>query len=74
MIIITSEDTTNEVIETFQNGGTAEAKKAVDAAIDAFRSRSTYSADEQSDIIRKWHDYYADLEKTFKRDQLWNRL
>src|SRR5687767_7096284 len=64
---------TNEVVATVPNGGAEEAKKAIDAANDAFYSWSTYSAYERSDFIRKWHDlinkHCVDLAKTMTMEQ-----
>ncbi|MGM0876103.1 MAG: NAD-dependent succinate-semialdehyde dehydrogenase [Bacillota bacterium] len=64
---------TNNVVATVPNGGAEEAKKAIEAAHDAFHSWSTYSAYERSDFIRKWHDliheHCVDLAKTMTMEQ-----
>lgn len=46
---------TNEVVGTVPIGGANEAKKAVDAAYDAFKSWSALSVYERSDLIWKWY-------------------
>ena len=46
---------TNEVVATVPIGGANEAKKAVDAAYDAFKSWSALSVYERSDLIWKWY-------------------
>lgn len=46
---------TNEVIATVPVGGAIEAKKAVDAAYQAFKSWSALSVYERSDLIWKWY-------------------
>ncbi|KMJ55259.1 succinate-semialdehyde dehydrogenase [Bacillus sp. LL01] len=47
---------TAEVIATVSNGGDSEARKAADAAFEAFKEWSHYSAYERAELIRKWHD------------------
>ncbi|PLT32938.1 NAD-dependent succinate-semialdehyde dehydrogenase [Bacillus sp. V5-8f] len=47
---------TGEVIATVPNGGSHEAKLAVDAAHAAFSDWSAYSVYERSELIRKWYD------------------
>lgn len=44
-----------EVVATVPNGGTAEAKKAADAAFQALKGWSALSVYERSDLIWKWH-------------------
>lgn len=44
-----------EVVGTVPNGGTAEAKKAADAAFQALKGWSALSVYERSDLIWKWH-------------------
>ncbi|MGG4041777.1 NAD-dependent succinate-semialdehyde dehydrogenase [Bacillus smithii] len=44
-----------EVIAAVPNGGKEEAKKAVDAAYNAFLSWSKKTADERSALLYKWH-------------------
>lgn len=46
---------TNEIIGTVPIGGANEAKKAADAAYDSFKSWSTLSVYERSDLIWKWY-------------------
>lgn len=46
---------TNEVVATVPIGGANEAKKAIDAANDAFKSWSALSVYERSDLIWKWY-------------------
>lgn len=64
---------TNEVFATVANGGADEAILAVDAAHEAFKEWSTYSAYERADLIRKWHDLINDnkeqLAKTMTMEQ-----
>ncbi|MBN8192826.1 NAD-dependent succinate-semialdehyde dehydrogenase [Bacillus sp. NTK074B] len=64
---------TSEVIATIPNGGKHEAKEAVDAAYDAFKEWSQYSAYERSELIRKWHDLIdenkEDLARTMTIEQ-----
>ncbi|MEW8985532.1 MAG: NAD-dependent succinate-semialdehyde dehydrogenase, partial [Bacillus sp. (in: firmicutes)] len=45
---------TNEVIGMIPNGGTLEAKAAVDAAHKAFKTWSKKTADERSQLLTKW--------------------
>ncbi len=45
---------TNEVIGMIPNGGTLEAKAAVDAAHSAFKTWSKKTADERSQLLMKW--------------------
>ncbi|WP_026695109.1 NAD-dependent succinate-semialdehyde dehydrogenase [Peribacillus kribbensis] len=47
---------TLEVIASVPNGGRAEARAAVDAAAEAFKSWSKKTADERSSLLMKWHD------------------
>ncbi|RFU62888.1 NAD-dependent succinate-semialdehyde dehydrogenase [Peribacillus glennii] len=47
---------TGEVVATIPNGGSSEAKLAVDAAHAAFGDWSAYSVYERSELIRKWYD------------------
>jgi len=44
-----------EVVATVPNGGTAEAKKAADAAYQALKGWSALSVYERSELIWKWH-------------------
>lgn len=44
---------TNEVVATVPNGGEEEAQKAVNAASEAFREWSKFSAYERSELIKK---------------------
>ncbi|MEW4327474.1 NAD-dependent succinate-semialdehyde dehydrogenase [Rossellomorea marisflavi] len=64
---------TSEVIATVPNGSTKEAKKAVDAASEAFKSWSAHSAYERSELVRKWHDLIhenrEDLARTMTLEQ-----
>lgn len=46
---------TNEVIATVPNGGADEAKKATDAAYDAFKGWAGLSVYDRSELIWKWH-------------------
>jgi succinate-semialdehyde dehydrogenase/glutarate-semialdehyde dehydrogenase len=45
----------NKIIATVPQGGSDEAKQAVDAAHKAFKEWSQYSAYERAEIIRKWY-------------------
>ncbi|TWI59668.1 NAD-dependent succinate-semialdehyde dehydrogenase [Halalkalibacter nanhaiisediminis] len=47
---------TAEIIATVPHGGYKEAYLAADAAYEAFREWSRYSAYERAELIRKWHD------------------
>ncbi|MFC0273045.1 NAD-dependent succinate-semialdehyde dehydrogenase [Metabacillus herbersteinensis] len=47
---------TSEVIATVPKGGAVAAVQAVDAAQEAFKEWSQFSAYERSELIRKWHD------------------
>ncbi|TLS36526.1 NAD-dependent succinate-semialdehyde dehydrogenase [Pseudalkalibacillus caeni] len=47
---------TNELVGTVPKGSTKEAEEAVDAAYEAFKEWSQFSAYERAEIIRKWHD------------------
>nr|WP_263327225.1 NAD-dependent succinate-semialdehyde dehydrogenase [Neobacillus sp. Marseille-Q6967] len=64
---------TSEVIATVPNGGTAEAIQAADAAYEAFKEWSSYSAYERAEIIWKWHklidEYKEDLARTMTMEQ-----
>ncbi|UTE71680.1 NAD-dependent succinate-semialdehyde dehydrogenase [Rossellomorea marisflavi] len=64
---------TSEVIATVPNGSTKEAKDAVDAASEAFKSWSVHSAYERSELVRKWHDLIhenrEDLARTMTLEQ-----
>jgi len=64
---------TSEVIATIPNGGKKEAASAVDAAYDAFKDWSQYSAYERSELIRKWYDLIdenkEDLARTMTMEQ-----
>jgi succinate-semialdehyde dehydrogenase/glutarate-semialdehyde dehydrogenase len=51
---------TGEVIATVPKGGAEEAASAVDAAYEAFKEWSKFSAYERSEIIRDWHDLIKD--------------
>ncbi|WP_053362977.1 NAD-dependent succinate-semialdehyde dehydrogenase [Bacillus sp. FJAT-27251] len=46
---------TSEKIAAVPNGGYAEAREAADAACEAFKSWSGYSAYERAELILKWH-------------------
>lgn len=64
---------TSEVIATIPDGGKKEAASAVDAAYDAFKDWSQYSAYERSELIRKWYDlideHKEDLARTMTMEQ-----
>ncbi len=64
---------TSEVIATIPNGGSNEARHAVDAAYESFRDWSQYSAYERSELIRKWYDLInenkEDLARTMTIEQ-----
>ncbi|KGX86651.1 NAD-dependent succinate-semialdehyde dehydrogenase [Pontibacillus marinus] len=64
---------TGEIIATVPHAGANEAKQAVDAASQAFKSWSQYSAYERSEVIRKWHDlineHKEDLARTMTIEQ-----
>ncbi|WP_406687625.1 NAD-dependent succinate-semialdehyde dehydrogenase [Rossellomorea vietnamensis] len=64
---------TSEVIATIPNGGKKEASKAVDAAHEAFKEWSQFSAYERSELIRKWYDLInenkEDLARTMTIEQ-----
>ncbi|KGP74570.1 NAD-dependent succinate-semialdehyde dehydrogenase [Pontibacillus yanchengensis] len=64
---------TGDIIATVPHGGAEEASQAVDAASEAFKSWSQYSAHERSAIIRKWHDLInenkEDLARTMTIEQ-----
>ncbi|MFC7785139.1 MULTISPECIES: NAD-dependent succinate-semialdehyde dehydrogenase [unclassified Rossellomorea] len=64
---------TSEVIATIPDGGKKEAASAVDAAYDAFKEWSQYSAYERSELIRKWYDLIdenkEDLARTMTMEQ-----
>ncbi|MBV6684896.1 NAD-dependent succinate-semialdehyde dehydrogenase [Bacillus sp. JRC01] len=64
---------TSDVIATVPNGSTKEAKDAVDAASEAFKSWSKHSAYERSELVRKWHDLIhenrEDLARTMTLEQ-----
>ncbi|WRP07727.1 NAD-dependent succinate-semialdehyde dehydrogenase [Rossellomorea aquimaris] len=64
---------TSEVIATIPDGGKKEASKAVDAAHEAFKAWSQYSAYERSELIRKWYDLInenkEDLARTMTIEQ-----
>ncbi|RBW68809.1 NAD-dependent succinate-semialdehyde dehydrogenase [Bacillus taeanensis] len=64
---------TSEIIATVPKGGAKEAKQAVDAAHEAFKEWSKYSAYERSELIRKWHDLInenkEELAKTMTTEQ-----
>ncbi|WP_257967913.1 NAD-dependent succinate-semialdehyde dehydrogenase [Peribacillus deserti] len=47
---------TGEVVGAVQNGGKAEARAAVDAAYEAFKSWSKKTAGERSTLLMKWFD------------------
>ncbi|MBM4762822.1 NAD-dependent succinate-semialdehyde dehydrogenase [Bacillus sp. B15-48] len=63
----------SEIIATVPNGKTIEAKKAVDAAYDAFTTWSTFSAYERAEIIWKWQklidENKEELAKTMTQEQ-----
>ncbi|WP_430507816.1 NAD-dependent succinate-semialdehyde dehydrogenase [Rossellomorea marisflavi] len=58
---------TSDVIATVPNGSTKEAKDAVDAASEAFKSWSKHSAYERSELVRKWHDIIHDNREDLAR-------
>ncbi|KML07692.1 NAD-dependent succinate-semialdehyde dehydrogenase [Rossellomorea marisflavi] len=58
---------TSDVIATVPNGSTKEAKDAVDAASEAFKSWSKHSAYERSELVRKWHDLIHDNREDLAR-------
>ncbi|SFC87188.1 succinate semialdehyde dehydrogenase [Bacillus sp. OV322] len=58
---------TDEVIATVPNGGTNEAKKAADAAYEAFKSWSALSAYERSELLSKWHRLIEDNKEELGR-------
>ncbi|QHA35596.1 succinate-semialdehyde dehydrogenase [Rossellomorea marisflavi] len=58
---------TSDVIATVPNGSTKEAKYAVDAASEAFKSWSKHSAYERSELVRKWHDLIHDNREDLAR-------
>lgn len=64
---------TSDVVATVPNGSTKEAKEAVDAASEAFKSWSKHSAYERSELVRKWHDLIhenrEDLARTMTLEQ-----
>ncbi|MGD7050295.1 NAD-dependent succinate-semialdehyde dehydrogenase [Rossellomorea marisflavi] len=64
---------TSDVVATVPNGSTKEAKEAVDAAYEAFKSWSKHSAYERSELVRKWHDLIhenrEDLARTMTLEQ-----
>ena len=64
---------TSDVVATVPNGSTMEAKEAVDAAYEAFKSWSKHSAYERSELVRKWHDLIhenrEDLARTMTLEQ-----
>ncbi|NMH69287.1 NAD-dependent succinate-semialdehyde dehydrogenase [Bacillus sp. RO3] len=64
---------TSEVIATIPRGGKKEASRAADAAYEAFKDWSGYSAYERSELIRKWHDLIEenkeDLARTMTMEQ-----
>ncbi|QHE53716.1 NAD-dependent succinate-semialdehyde dehydrogenase [Pontibacillus sp. HMF3514] len=64
---------TGEIIATVPHAGANEAKQSVDAASQAFKSWSKYSAYERSEVIRKWHDlineHKEDLARTMTIEQ-----
>lgn len=68
-----SNPATSEVIGTIPNGGKVEASSAVDAAHQAFRSWSQYSAYERSEYLMKWHElineHKEDLARTMTMEQ-----
>lgn len=64
---------TLEKIATVPNGGTEEAKQAADAAAEAFKVWSQYSAYERAELIWKWHhlinENKEDLARTLTMEQ-----
>ncbi|GEN54579.1 NAD-dependent succinate-semialdehyde dehydrogenase [Halobacillus faecis] len=62
-----------EVIATVPKGGKTEAKQAVDAASDAFKNWSQFSAYERSEVIRTWfnliHEHREELAQTMTLEQ-----
>ena len=64
---------TGEVIATVPKGGANEAASAVDAAYEAFKEWSKFSAYERSDLIRNWYDLIKenteDLARTMTEEQ-----
>ncbi|WLR49072.1 NAD-dependent succinate-semialdehyde dehydrogenase [Halobacillus litoralis] len=62
-----------EVMATVPKGGKNEAEQAVDAASDAFKNWSQFSAYERSEVIRKWFDlineHKEDLARTMTQEQ-----
>lgn len=64
---------TSDVVATVPNGSTKEAKEAVDAASEAFKSWSKHSAYERSELVWKWHDLIhenrEDLARTMTLEQ-----
>jgi succinate-semialdehyde dehydrogenase / glutarate-semialdehyde dehydrogenase len=64
---------TLEKIATVPNGGAEEAKQAADAAAEAFKEWSQYSAYERAELIWKWHhlinENKEDLARTLTMEQ-----
>ncbi len=64
---------TLEKIATVPNGGAEEAKQAADAAAEAFKVWSQYSAYERAELIWKWHhlinENKEDLARTLTMEQ-----
>src|SRR5690625_7693633 len=50
-----SNPATNELLATVPKGGKKEAKAAVDAAYAAFPEWSKKTAEQRSDLLKKWH-------------------
>jgi succinate-semialdehyde dehydrogenase / glutarate-semialdehyde dehydrogenase len=64
---------TSETIATIPHGGKNEATSAVDAAYEAFRDWSQYSAYERSELLQKWYSLIdenkEDLARTMTMEQ-----